>query len=70
MVRGLDIFKSYFGKFPRNYVVIGGTACDIIISSSGFKPRATNPVRIILINRIIKVYKLLLLSLFLTYGKT
>jgi hypothetical protein len=44
MVRGLDIFKKYFEQYPENYVIIGGTACDIIIDEAGFVPRATNHV--------------------------
>ena len=40
MVRGLDIFKSYFEDYTDNYVIIGGTACDIIIDDAGFTPRA------------------------------
>lgn len=40
MVRGLEIFKKYFEQYPDNYVIIGGTACDIIIGEAGFVPRA------------------------------
>ena len=39
MVRGLDIFKKYFEQYPENYVIIGGTACDIIIDEAGFVPK-------------------------------
>jgi len=49
MVRGLDIFKKYFVQYPDNYVIIGGTACDIIIDEAGFVPRATKDIDIILI---------------------
>ena len=49
MVRGLDIFKKYFEKYPSNYVIIGGTACDIIIDEAGFVPRATKDIDIILV---------------------
>jgi hypothetical protein len=49
MVRGLDIFKKYFELYPANYVIIGGTACDIIIDEAGFVPRATKDIDIILI---------------------
>ncbi|MFD2035195.1 hypothetical protein ACFSKL_10355 [Belliella marina] len=49
MVRGLDIFKEYFGRYPGNYVIIGGTACDIIIDEAGFVPRATKDIDIILV---------------------
>ena len=31
MVKGLEKFKEYFAGFEDNYVIIGGTACDIIL---------------------------------------
>jgi len=49
MVRGLDIFKTYFEQYPNNYVIIGGSACDVIIESAGFTPRATKDIDIILV---------------------
>ncbi|GAC1594760.1 MAG: hypothetical protein NVS3B19_17340 [Ginsengibacter sp.] len=49
MVRGLDIFKKYFERYNDNYVIIGGTACDIIIGDAGFTPRATKDIDIILV---------------------
>ena len=49
MVRGLDIFKKYFEAYSENYVIIGGTACDIIIDEAGFIPRATKDIDIILV---------------------
>jgi hypothetical protein len=49
MVRGLDIFKKYFEEYPDNYVIIGGTACDLIIDEAGFVPRATKDIDIILV---------------------
>ena len=36
MVVGLDKFKEYFKDYPDNYVIIGGTACDIKIEEAGF----------------------------------
>jgi hypothetical protein len=49
MVKGLDVFKQYFEDYPENYVIIGGTACDIIIEESGLVPRTTKDIDIILI---------------------
>ena len=49
MVRGLDIFKKYFEEYPDNYIIIGGTACDLILDEAGFIPRATKDIDIILI---------------------
>ena len=40
MVRGLGTFKKYFGAYPENYIVIGGTACDVIIEGADLIPRA------------------------------
>jgi len=49
MVRGLDKFKEYFEQYPGNYVIIGGTACDIIIGEAGLTHRATKDIDIILL---------------------
>lgn len=49
MVRGLEIFRQHFKDFTDNYVIIGGTACDIIIDNIGLTPRATKDIDIILI---------------------
>lgn len=49
MVRGLEIFRQHFKDFADNYIIIGGTACDIIIDSVGLTPRATKDIDIILV---------------------
>lgn len=49
MVRGLEIFKKYFKDYSENYIIIGGTACDVIIDDAGFEARATKDIDIILI---------------------
>ncbi len=43
------LFKKYFEAYSDNYVIIGGTACDILIEDAGFTPRATKDIDIILI---------------------
>lgn len=45
MVIGLDTFKDY----QDCYLIIGGTACDLILTDAGFNPRATKDIDIILI---------------------
>ena len=45
MVVGLDTFKVFFKNFQDAYLIIGGTACDILIDEAGFVPRATGCVR-------------------------
>jgi hypothetical protein len=49
MVKGLNTFKKYFEQYTDNYLIIGGTACDIIIDQAGFTPRATKDIDIILV---------------------
>jgi hypothetical protein len=49
MVVGLEKFKEYFKEHQDCYLVIGGTACDIILDNEGFTPRATDDIDIILI---------------------
>lgn len=49
MVKGIDIFKAYFEAYPENYVIIGGTACDILMEEAGLTPRATKDIDLILI---------------------
>lgn len=48
-VRGLEKFKEYFSEFKENYVIIGGTACSIILRDADMKPRATKDIDMILI---------------------
>jgi len=49
MVRGIEKFKEYFAGYEDNYIVIGGTACDILEENAGLLPRATKDIDIILI---------------------
>ncbi|MFA5296693.1 MAG: hypothetical protein WC389_00630 [Lutibacter sp.] len=49
MVVGLYAFSEHFKDFQDSYIIIGGTACDIIIEEAGFTPRATDDIDIILI---------------------
>ena len=34
MVVGLEKFKEAFADYTDNYVIIGGTACDIVLSEN------------------------------------
>jgi len=49
MVRGIEKFKEYFAGYEDNYIIIGGTACDILEENAGQQPRATKDIDIILI---------------------
>lgn len=54
MVIGLDIFKEYFKEHQDCYLIIGGTACDILMTEAALSPRATNDIDVILIIEAIK----------------
>jgi hypothetical protein len=50
MVKGIDMFREAFKDFADNYVIIGGTACDIILEDSEeVEPRATDDIDMILV---------------------
>ncbi|MDE6534621.1 MAG: hypothetical protein K2K82_01270 [Muribaculaceae bacterium] len=49
MVKGIEKFKEHFGKYQDNYVIIGGTACEVHEDAAGQKPRATKDIDMILI---------------------
>ena len=49
MVAGLDKFREAFAGFTDNYVIIGGTACDIVLSDTDMRPRATDDIDMILV---------------------
>ena len=49
MVRGLDKFRDYFKDHSDSYIIIGGTACDLIIGAAGLTPRATRDIDIIIV---------------------
>lgn len=49
MVKGLEIFKRQFKDFKDEYVIIGGTACEILMNDKGLDFRATKDLDIVLI---------------------
>lgn len=49
MINGFSTFKEYFKGFENQYVVIGGTACDLIMESEELPFRATKDLDIVLI---------------------
>jgi len=49
MVKGLDKFREYFAGYEGNYVIIGGTACNIFEERMQQEPRATKDIDLILI---------------------
>lgn len=49
MITGLATFKEKFQGFENEYVVIGGTACDLIMENEELPFRATKDIDIVLI---------------------
>lgn len=47
-VRGLDLFREHFKALADRYVLIGGTACDLIMDEAGLGFRATKDLDIVL----------------------
>ena len=48
-MEGLDKFREAFGAFSDNYVIIGGTACEIVMAGTVVHPRATHDIDMIVI---------------------
>lgn len=48
-MEGLDKFRKAFADFTDNYVIIGGTACDIAMTNAVMRPRATHDIDMIVI---------------------
>ncbi len=49
MIRGMESFKSWFQGYEDYYTIIGGTACDLLMSEEGLDFRATKDLDIVLI---------------------
>jgi len=48
MVRGLDIFRSWFRDYTDQYTLIGGTAATLTMEEAGLEFRATKDLDIVL----------------------
>lgn len=46
---GLDKFKEAFSQYSDNCVIIGGTACEIVMRGTAIRPRATHDVDMIVV---------------------
>lgn len=49
MVHGLDVFKDWFAEYPTRYVVIGGTACNLVLAQYGATERATHDIDMVIV---------------------
>lgn len=48
MVKGLDLFKEHFKNHTDSFVIIGGTACSVLLEVAGLEYRVTKDIDIIL----------------------
>lgn len=46
---GIESFKQYFKGFENQYVIIGGTACELLMSDQELDFRATKDIDMVLI---------------------
>lgn len=49
MVPGLVSFQEWFLDFEEQYVIIGGTACELLMNDVGLEFRATKDIDLVLI---------------------
>lgn len=49
MVEGLNKFRESLGSYSDNYIIIGGTACNVILEDAGTTPRVTHDIDMIVV---------------------
>ncbi len=49
MVSGLETFKRWFEGYSKRYVIIGGTACNLIFAQYGAPQRATHDIDMVIV---------------------
>ena len=49
MVKGINSFRDWFRGYEDQYAIIGGTACDLLMSDEGLDFRATKDIDLVLI---------------------
>ena len=49
MVTGLKSFQEWFQGYEQQYAIIGGTACDLLMSDEGLDFRATKDIDMVII---------------------
>lgn len=49
MIRGIENFREWFRGYEEQYVIIGGTACDLLMDDAGLSFRVTKDIDLVLI---------------------
>lgn len=57
MVRGIDSFREWFQGYEDHYAIIGGTACDLLMTDEGLDFRATKDIDLVLIVEAVQFYR-------------
>lgn len=47
-MKGLDRFAEHFKDYSENYIVVGGTACSLVLGDAGISFRATKDIDMII----------------------
>ena len=71
-MEGLEKFQEAFAEFSDNYVIIGGTACEITMTGTAVRPRATHDIdMIVVVEKMTPEFgtRFLTLSLFQPFAK-
>ena len=50
MVTGLEIFRQYFQNYNKDYVLIGGVACELALNSFRLEFRPTDDFDIVIVS--------------------
>lgn len=48
MIRGIETFSEHFKEYEDQYILIGGSACDLLMDEAGLDFRATKDLDIVL----------------------
>ena len=54
-VREIESFREWFRGYEDQYAIIGGTACDLLMTDEGLDFRATKDIDLVLIVEAIDV---------------
>jgi hypothetical protein len=49
MVIGVDVWRAHFADFADRYVLVGGVACDTLMTEAGLEFRATKDLDVVLL---------------------
>lgn len=55
MVRGIESFREWFRGYENQYAIIGGTACDLLMTEEGLDFRATKDIDLVLIVEVVDI---------------